>query len=261
MEDRAVVIITFDGYRDVWNTFFECYNKFWAERNVPTYLVTNETTPIFNGVQVITTGTEISWSRRVRTALSQIKEEKLLVLLEDYFFCEEINNNDIDKLFFKFDKDHLDYLRLIPIPYEYKHKEKGLYPLDERFIYGVNLQASIWRKEYLKKLLYDDDFSAWEFEARQKNDSKLKINGKCATLNYVGLNYLNGVIQGKWYPKTVSKLKKSGIVIDTSKRDMIHRRKLIPMYIQNWLLHHIPKNIINSAKPLLSKMGVKFVTK
>lgn len=260
MEKYAVVIISFDGYRDVWNTFFECYEKFWNDRSFNTYLVTNNYVPQYNNVQVITTGDEKSWSFRVRTALNQIPEENVLVLLEDYFLCENVDDKKVNEIYREFINQELDYLRVIPIPFEYKHKQKGIYPLDDKFVYGVNLQAAFWKKTYLKKLLFEDDFSAWEFEARQKSDSRQKIQGRCATLNYVGLNYLNGVIQGKWYPQTIKQMKNLGIVIPTQKRKIIKHRKLFLMDLQNWMLHHIPRKIIKKCKPLFRKIGFKFVT-
>lgn len=258
---EAVVIISFDGYKDIWDTFFKCYFKYWKNCHIKTYLITNNELPSFYDVEIIPTGEEISWSHRVRMALNNIKEDNLLVLLEDYFFYENINDEKIQTFFRVFQEKNYDYLRLMPIPPEYKKKKNNIYPLDPSFIYGVNLQAAIWKKDYLLKLLYDDDFSAWEFEARQKMDSKFRIQGNCMTLNYIGLNYLNGVVQGKWYPRTIRELSKRGIVIPINNRPIIKKRSLIVMDMKNWLLHHIPKNMIKRLKPIFSKFGYKFVTK
>lgn len=258
---KAIVVISFDGYKDLWNTFFECYEMFFHDCTLPIYLITNNEIPNYPHVNVVATGDEISWSCRVRKALEKIPEDTLLVLLEDYFLCEKTNSEKIDGLFRIFAENDYDYLRVIPIPMQYKRKPKGAYPLDPSALYGVNLQAAIWKKSYLQKLLYDDDFSAWEFEARQKTSSTTRIDGNCAALNYAGLNYLNGVIQGKWYPRTVKKLKKYGITVPTDKRLVIKRRRLITMDIKNWLAHHVPVRIIRILKPVAVRAGYKFVTK
>lgn len=259
--EKAIVVISFDGYKDLWDTFFECYEKFFPDCMLPIYLITNHEIPAYPHVTVVTTGDEVSWSRRVRSALKKIPEDTLLILLEDYFLCEKTSVEKIDGLFRIFSENTYDYLRVIPIPIQHKRKPSGAYPLDPSALYGVNLQAAIWKKSYLQKLLYDDDFSAWEFEARQKNNSTMRIDGNCAALNYTGLNYLNGVIQGKWYPRTVKQLKKHGIMIPTGNRSMIKRRKLIVMDIKNWLAHHIPTKIIHTLKPVAVPIGYKFVTK
>ncbi len=259
--EKAIVVISFDGYKDLWDIFFECYEKFFPDCTLPIYLITNHEVPNYQHVTVVTTGDEISWSGRVRIALEKIPEETLLVLLEDYFLCEKTNSTKIDELFQIFAEHDYDYLRVIPIPFQHKRKSRGAYQLDPSALYGVNLQAAIWKKEYLQKLLYDDDFSAWEFEARQKSNSAMRIDGNCATLNYTGLNYLNGVIQGKWYPRTVKQLKKNGIIISESKRLTINRCKIIAIDIKNWIAHHIPARIIRRIKPIAVRAGCQFVTK
>lgn len=258
--DCAVVIISFDGYKDVWETFFKCYSRFWKNNYYRTYLITNYEKPDFRGVKCITTGTEKSWSHRVRSALEQIEEEYLLILLEDYFLCEEITSRRVTELFEECKKGDYDYLRIVPIPYEHRKKKKGIYQLDDAFLYGVNLQAAIWKKIYLKELLYKDDFSAWEFEARQKKQSDLKIFGKCMTLNYVGISYLNGIIQGKWNPRTIKRLSRFGITVKTGTRQALSVYDLLIMEGKNWLLHSIPPRVIEEVKPILTRLGMKFVT-
>lgn len=259
--EKAIVVISFDGYKDLWDIFFKCYEKFFPDCTLPIYLITNNEVPDYPHVTVVTTGTEISWSYRVRNALDRIPEDTLLVLLEDYFLWKETDSEKIEELFRIFLENHYDYLRVIPIPAQHKKKPHGAYMLDSSALYGVNLQAAIWKKSYLQKLLYNDNFSAWEFEARQKTASPVRIEGKCATLNYVGLDYLNGVIQGKWYPRTIKELKKCGILVSTDHRPMIKKRKLIVMDVRNWLAHHIPSKMIRAVKPLATRVGCKFVTK
>lgn len=259
--EKAIVVISFDGYKDLWDTFFECFEKFFPDCTLPVYLITNNEMPTYPHATVVTTGDEVSWSHRLRRALEEIPEDTLLVLLEDYFLCEKTSSTKINELFQCFAENDYDYLRVIPIPIQYRWKKNGAYPLDPLALYGVNLQAAIWKKAYLQKLLYEDDFSAWEFEARQKTKSNMRIDGNCATLNYVGLNYLNGVIQGKWYPRTVKELKKHGIIVPTEKRPVIKRHKLIVMDVKNWLAHHVPAKIICALKPIAVRAGYKFVTK
>lgn len=258
---KAIVIISFDGYKDLWDVFFKCYKRFFSDCTLPLYLITNKEVPNYQHVTVVTTGDEISWSHRVRKALEQIPENELLVLLEDYFLCEKTNSLKIEGLFQIFENNDYDYMRVIPIPVQYKRKPTGVYPLDPSEVYGVNLQAAIWKKSYFNKLLYDDDFSAWEFEARQKSNCSMRIEGNCAALNYTGLNYMNGVIQSKWYPRTVKWLKKNNIDIPEGKRLVIKRYKLVVMDVKNWLLHHVPARIIQAVKPIAVRAGCKFVTR
>ena len=38
--EKAIVVISFDGYKDLWDTFFECYEKFFPDCMLPIYLQT-----------------------------------------------------------------------------------------------------------------------------------------------------------------------------------------------------------------------------
>ena len=72
--EKAIVVISFDGYKDLWDTFFECYEKFFPDCMLPIYLITNHEIPAYPHVTVVTTGDEVSWSRRVRSALQTVRK-------------------------------------------------------------------------------------------------------------------------------------------------------------------------------------------
>ena len=125
MENTAVVIITFDGYKDVWPIFFKCFEMNWPENLCKVYFVNNEASVENKYVKTINTGIEISWSYRVRKAIEQIEEENLIILLEDYFIDKAVDAKELVKLTRLFSKKKYDYLRLIPIPKEHCKKKKG----------------------------------------------------------------------------------------------------------------------------------------
>ena len=255
----AVMVVSFDGYADVWDTFAECINKYWKDRVYNTYLITNNMLPNYEDIKVIKTGEEVSWSARMRTALQYIKEEYIILLLEDYL-VDKVVDNDAVKEAVEFAKEKgTDYLRIAPIP---KLRGASGYAtiIDKMQLYGVNLQASIWKKEYLRKLLGNDNFSAWEFEARQKFGSDERIDGMCYASNRYVIHYLNGIIQGKWNIKTLEQLKNIGISVHTGNRNVMKKSELIREDIRNFFSHAIPPQIIRMIKPVAKKMGLKFVT-
>ena len=134
----------------MWDTFFECFEKFFPDCTLPVYLITNNEMPTYPHATVVTTGDEVSWSHRLRRALEEIPEDTLLVLLEDYFLCEKTSSTKINELFQCFAENDYDYLRVIPIPIQYRWKKNGAYPLDPLALYGVNLQAAIWKRRICK---------------------------------------------------------------------------------------------------------------
>ena len=258
--DTAIVVVSFDGYSDVWPVFAQGLNRFWSDRPFETYLVTNEAEPSFDSIRIVKTGEEISWSRRLRTALSQIDSEYIILLLEDYLLCKDVNNADVLRLIDFMKANSADYMRIAPIPkIKSDAPDNQPVPLPQDTLYGVNLQAGIWKKDYLLSLA-DGDISAWEFEARQKNGAPTQIKGNCYAVNYFPVKYLNGIIQGKWYPETVKAYKRLGVGIDTRSRGVMATKAVIKSKFKRWLVSVVPAKTVRNLKPLAKKLGFHFVT-
>jgi hypothetical protein len=262
MEKAAVVVLSFDRYSDLWPVYFECTKKFWNHNTKPTYLVTNEAMPRFDGVRVIPTGSEVSWSYRARAAVEKVDAEYILLMLEDYYFTSAVSDDVMESLFNYAKTNDVDYLRIYPFP-KIHFSDKGverIHPIPKDVLYGVNLQASIWKKEYLKKVLASGNYSAWEFEARQKNGAATQIQGKLYTVDYAPFEMVNGVLQGKWYTPAVKTLRNKGITVDTSKRNMLPWQKVFVYKLKIVVRKLAGPNLIRKFKPLLKRLGMKFVT-
>lgn len=256
----AVVIISCDAYKDAWNTFLLCFEKFWPNFSGRKYFITNTENIKDSDFIVIKTGEEKSWSAKVRTALKSIDEQFLIVLLEDYFLCKKVFDADIFKAEnFVLDKN-ADYLCLMP--YKYMIRYDSNYSLiSSKNLYGKILQPSIWKKTYLESCLFDDDFSAWEFERRQKKSSVLRIAGKDYCTKKKVLGFKNGILQGKWYGPSVKHIKKIGINVDTKYRAFLPRFEIFKRRIKLFAQAVFPSCFLKIMKRILSKIGFKFVTK
>lgn len=105
------------------------------------------------------------WTGRVREHLKQISEEKIILLLEDYFTCGFDNNtvNEVSSIMNSYNAGVVK-LHAVPRP-DYGiagQPNLGIF-LPGRKIGRVNTQPAIWKKTYLQKLLYEDE-NLWEFE-------------------------------------------------------------------------------------------------
>lgn len=260
-QEMAIAVISFDKYSDIWDTFALCINRFWHNRGYKTYLVTNNADTDYEGIENVKTGKEISWSHRVRKALEAIKEEYVMLLLEDYLISKPVVEARVEKALDYMVSNNIDYLRIAPIPIiKTKNRDCFAAELTDRQIYGVNLQAAIWKRDYLLKTLSDTDFSAWEFEARQKFGQDTRVEGKCYATNDFVFEYLNGIIQGKWYIKTVNELSEMGIDIPLGERTVMTDKDMRRENLRNYFLHSLPPFIIRLLKPIAKKLGFKFVT-
>jgi|GEM_PF-1194958 len=259
----ALIVLSCDKYSDTWDPFFKSFFSNWKDFSSKIYLVTNEK-EIMNRkqIKVIKTGPEYSWSSKVRKAIKEIDEQYVLVMLDDYFLTEEVNNDYFYSIIDLIMKNNIDYISLVPSKtIKNDLTFLNIKRISNKNLYGKTLQPSIWRKDYLLKCLFEDDFSPWEFENRQKMKSDFVINGNdyCVIDNF--FQFCNGVLQGDWYPKCIRELKKNSIYVDEKHRDQLNLRKIFKYKFRVLLSKIVPTPIIRKSRKILEKIGFKFITK
>lgn len=258
--DMVIMIVSCDHYSDAWDTFFYCIDKYWNDCRYVKFLVNNEKTCLCQGVININTGPEVSWSSKVRTALEHIDSQYILLLLEDYFFVEKIISQKIDEYLSFMKSNDIDYLSFMPVKGMAKTAYEGISYVTEENIYGKVLQPSIWKKECLQKCLFNNEFSAWEFEAKQKILSPLRVIGNDCCTSELALSWKNGILQGKWYPPTIHYLKKHGIYINTDGRKRLSLGKTMKYKLKSRAFKLMSVSMIKKTRKVLEKLGYSFVT-
>lgn len=265
-DDLSVVVLSFDGYRDVWPYFFQAFTKYWGNCKYDKYLINNKAQIEYENFKVINTGEEKNWCYRAKKGIEEVNSKYVLLLLEDYLIGSKVNNfNIIDAMNFIKDND-VRYFRITNIPHTRikKEKNKAVYPIYENEEYGVNLQASIWNKKYLMEILDKVEGSAWDFEMYFLKEA---VNGRNQPRNgcYVSIQNIidihNGVLKGKWFPNTIKYFSKKGILINTKERDRLSIVEVLNYNIRFNLRESLPYSTRKKIKKILVKCGVKFVTK
>ena len=260
----SIFVISFDGYSDVWPVFFECKERFWNDCPYITYLVTNNK-DCNEKCFVIKTGEETNWCDRVLKALDSVKEDAIIVLLEDYLIGSKINNEHFNNYVDFFQNGNANYLRLINIPRKHKSSEYDeIYPILKNEEYGISLQPAIWDKQYFKDVLLnvEGNRSAWEFEIyllKKCTDECIPISGCYGTKTNV-LDIHNGVLKGKWFKNEVSYFRQKGILINTYDRGILKDKEYRSHLIRRTIRETLPPSIRKKIKRVLMKMNFKFVS-
>ncbi len=264
-DSLAIIVLSFDGYKDVWPYFFEAFNKYWSDCEYPIYLVNNEAKVEYKNIHVIHTGKEVNWCDRARKAIQQIDSEYILLLLEDYLIGTEVENKNIEQVLNFIDNNDVKYFRLTNIPHlrSKMKNNNNIYPIFKNEEYGINLQASIWKKQYLLTSLNNVDGSAWEFEI---DFLKRAVNEKdepfcdcfVSTANVMDIH--NGILKGKWFPNTIRYFRKRGINIDYINRGKLSFREVIVYNTRFQLRERMPYGLRKKIKKVLIKFGLKFVS-
>lgn len=261
-EELVILVDSFDGYSDLWPTFFLFFDKNWKDCPYKLKLVSNFKN--YQGIETILIGEELSWSDRTYKAVLELNCEYVMLLLEDYFIGNKVNNNEIIRILNFMKHNDSRYFRLTNFPKSRNNKKKSdIFSIYEDEEYGVNLQASIWKKDFLLDVLKEVKGNAWQFELyflKKTIESNHKPMQGCYGSVVDPLCIKNGVIKGKWYPSTLKYFGKSGIHIDTSKREILNLYEQIKYKLMIILKEHISYSLRKKMKKAATMLGVKFVS-
>ena len=221
-DELAVLVVSCDKYSDLWDYFFSLKNIYWHDCDIPFYIGSNTVRYSSSDIVNISIGKDASWTENVKKMLSSIQEKYVIILLEDFFFQDFVDNNKIHELAHIVEEKKLDCLRLCPDPPATRivDKENGLGPIGIHAPYRICTQPSIWSKEYLKKILIDG-YSAWDFEKKNSSDPNRKDDAIWGTRKKY-INIHNGVERGKYYTSTIQLIKRNGLEFKTQREGIIN---------------------------------------
>jgi len=166
------------------------------------------------GFNVIKTGLS-TWPEILENALSLYKENShIILLLDDFLIKSAVNVDCLNELCNFAEENDYDYLRLIPRPNNFK-KNSDIKELKNRNIiiknieinsrFSINLQASIWKKNFLKNILKEIN-NPWELEifASSKMNQDLKI--ACTSDDIFNYKH-HSLEKGLWFPWELKRVK------------------------------------------------------
>lgn len=213
----AVVVLSCDKYKDLWPPFFQCFFKYWPDCPYELFLFSNEEVYFDKKVKTILSGPDKDWSSSVKTCLNQIDHEYVLILFDDVFLMESVDQFKVENLIKLIEQFKPEYQKFTPVPKPDVRINKtiGKYLPTTHYRNGL---MSIWKRSVLIDMLVEGE-SAWAFEMNGlKRTSKYE--------NFFGVyeecfNFLHGVEKGYWYKKAVKKLQDNGINIDLNARSVL----------------------------------------
>ena len=176
------LILSCDKFSDLWDGNVRLFNENWRDRKFETYIVTDRhSQKLYPGVSIISAGADVEWSDRLAIALRRIKTQFVFITLDDYYLIKAVDSAKIEKMVDYMEQNKYDYLRLFRNPPKAKSDElveiKGVYHVDTRYEYCVNLYAGIWDIEFLKSCI-KEPMDAWHFEVSLQQRA-IEYGAKC----------------------------------------------------------------------------------
>lgn len=264
----SIVVIGFDGYSDLWDDCIGLIKKFWIDCPYEIVFVNNELEKKWENVTVLHAGVEAEWSKKVQVALNYCNSRFICLLLEDFLIGDLVDAKKISNLIELMIAKNIDYIKLADmnnaakdrckaVP-ENKHIHKVRYCDD----YGISLQPSIWKKEFLIEKLGQENYNAWVFEFDRVKESRPNDKGYRENVLFDTRNILNiqhGVIQGKYLPLTIKYFKKRGVNLNI-KREVMKLSQYRKIRFISFCKSLIPLWLRPFVKKSLEKTGMKFVS-
>jgi hypothetical protein len=252
MSNLAFLILTCDKYKDLWSGYFHQFEKYY-DINIPVYFGTNELIPnnISPKIHLIRSGPDVSWGLSFINIISQIKEEYILVTLEDLYFCSHINHELMSKVQDIINGQelirHLKYSGYIrgseyPIP--------GVSILEADTPYRVTL-CGIWQKNYLQSIIHPDE-NPWQFEI--EGSVRTKMDDGFFALDEPLFKTVNLVEKGFWIRKSIKWAIKHKIPIDPNSRNFKSPLQELYSLIKNYYFNLMMKVPLEKKQLLLAKL-------
>lgn len=265
--DLSILIIGYDGYIDVWENFVYFINKYWSHRPM-TYLATSELQPDFPNIKVIPSGKNSEWSKKAQTALKEIKTKYVLLLLEDFFITDEVDNEKISEILefikendVKFYQLTTQYISKIFVEGKPLKDNKHIHIIPKDKKYGINLQAAIWETDFLRNTIGDGNYNAWTFEC---NNLSLNHYDESKTQYLIDdrniLNILHAVLQSKYLPYAVKRCKELGHPLNVEQRPILSKLENAKYSLKLLAYSLTPKKLVKPIKKLARHLNFNFVT-
>lgn len=258
----AIVGIFYDGYYDIWEDFLELLERNWSDNLYPVYIVNNTKEIKFErnyNVKVLHAGDDAEYSRKVQMAVDSIDADYYLLLLEDFFLSENVNNQNIIDIISNMEQNNLKYCRMtIPDFLSKRDLRKPFGKITEKFEYTVSCQPSIWEKSFLKKCIGTENYNAWVFEGIYAKSTEAHSKDFLSGCVYDYTNPLklrHGLVQGKILPPVYKDFINKGYEFKAH-REIMTNRQYKKYKLKQVVKEYIPIKIQQILKKVMKNQSV-----
>ncbi len=223
----ALLVLSCDAYKDLWQPFQILFHKYWKDCGINVYFCSDTlriNDPSFIDIPV---GKDVQWSERLLHAVSQVKEEYVLLLLDDYYITKPVKEAELLHCVEVMKATGAGYCRVYPSPAPTIDLPgfPGFGIVEKGAAYRTSTQATIWKTSTLKNFIIPTE-SVWDFEligSKRSNkleepfiSLKLINNNRILEEEHYPLHYLcTAVYKRKWMREAVTLAEKEGFQLKT----------------------------------------------
>ena len=256
----TMLILSCDKFSDLWDGHVKQLEKYWPDRNVDTYIITDkQSEKKYSNVKIFSAGDDVEWSDRLLKALEVVKTEYVFVTLDDYFLIQQVSSAKMWKLIEMMDQYDLDYVRLFKRPTKATKEPIPGYTkafhVDCSFKYSVNLYSGIWKTKFMKNCVAEP-LNPWKFEVELPKMA-CAYQAKCAVSNNKDFVILDVVRKGKLLHTSYYYFKRHPGIYNGN-REVNSWRYEISLAIKTVVGRYTPMPVHNAIKRIMRKFGYQF---
>lgn len=173
--ELSILVVSFDGYSDLWRPFFHCFFKYWPDCPYPVFLGCGDKNYDDPRVEQICIGKDVDYSSNLLAMIRRI-DARWVILWTDDFFPDSRVNTDMIRGFQaalaaappEWDVVYLDLLqfplRISPL-FSLPTDSPNIHEMPKGAPYRTSLGVTLWRRDFLEHFLVPGE-SAWDIERK-----------------------------------------------------------------------------------------------
>ena len=216
----AILVVSFDGYQDVWEPFFHCFFKYWPDCPYPVSLGSNSLSYPDRRVAPILIGPDKDYSANLMAMLGQIDQDWVILWIEDALLCAAVNTARVRNLIALARSEPAGCLRLHILPYSLisltlpHSRGQQIIKVPKGLDYRVGMGLGLWNKNTLLKLLRPGE-TAWELERQGTTRSSGLDEGFFSIpRSFISdplFPHVHGILKGVWTWESIAFLHREGL--------------------------------------------------
>ena len=212
-----IFVASCDKNTDLFEPFHHCLEKYWARHPKVVYCTESVHNPYYK--TICHDYPLEQWTRRIRESLEEVKDDLVLLMVDDIFIRKQVDEKRIKYISGLFGGS----LALVNLEKEWDDNEEiGLDRLKRRTkgkMFRISLMCGVWDRKKLIDIL-EDDHDPWFVENSQPcKGYEYYINSGDYIIDWGYKTFIPfGVSQGRWNREIVPFFEAEGIEIDYEKR-------------------------------------------
>lgn len=240
----AILIPSWDGYRDVWGAFVHCLFTYWPDCPYDVVLGTNTLEYPDTRVRTICIGADVDYSSNLRAMLHRVDHPWVIVWVDDFLLSVSVDTARTSAVIRLAQQANATSL-LLHATNALRRIRRRPAPIAEfprSNPYRVSLCPALWNRQDLLRLLKDGE-SAWAFEtagSQRAGAGDYAFYGVTDVGGGPPLAAVNAIVKGRVTPEALDLLQREGLPNPFGARPVLSRgltwyRRMRP-WIPNWLV-------------------------